>query len=117
MNHIKNTGYLYYKKYIQTKYGTVRGFLVIVPCFTGERCCEYGPHVLFVHQGNVCLGLAECCVGESSENIEAGFSLSFSVICVCFDRNAPVAYHYDCGGHVGVRYKCVVECYCGLGVA
>ena len=42
------------------------------PCsFRGEirlTCCvgvcEYGPDVLFVYQGNVFFGLAECCVGQ-----------------------------------------------------
>ena len=34
--------------------------------------CEYGPDVLFVYQGNVCFGSAECCVGGCSEDNEAG---------------------------------------------
>ena len=42
--------------------------------------CKYGPDVLFVHQGDVFFGLVECCVGECSEDIEAGFSLSVYVV-------------------------------------
>ena len=39
--------------------------------------CEYGPDVLFVHQGDVFFGLAKRCIGECSEDIEAGFGLVF----------------------------------------
>ena len=56
--------------------------------------CEYGADVLFEHQGNVLSRLAECCVGECSEDIEAGFSFSADV-CIY-------------GGRVGVGYGCVV---------
>ena len=46
--------------------------------------CEYEPDVLFVHQGDGFFGLAEFCVGECSEDIEAGvfFALVF-MLSVC----------------------------------
>ena len=42
--------------------------------------CEYGPGVLFVYQGDVFFGLAECCVGECSEDTKAGVCLSVYVL-------------------------------------
>ena len=76
--------------------------------------CEYGPDVLFVHQGNVFFGLAERCVGECSEDIEVSFSVSVYVVCMCLERHSIVVRLSKCGGRIGVGYGCVVECYCGL---
>ena len=67
--------------------------------------CEYGPDVLFVHQGNVFFGLAECCVGECLEDIETGFCLSVYVVVVWDERHVFVLYRSECGGRVGVRNK------------
>ena len=39
--------------------------------------CESEPDVLFVHQGDVFFGLAKRCIGECSEDIEAGFGSVF----------------------------------------
>ena len=44
--------------------------------------CEYRLDELFVNQGDVFFGLAECCVCDCSEDIEAGFCLSVHVVCV-----------------------------------
>ena len=57
---------------------------------------------------------AECCVGQCSGGIEAGFGLYFYVFYVCFERHAIVVCHSECGGRVGVGYGCDVESYCGL---
>ena len=76
--------------------------------------CEYGPDVLFGRLTNIFSGLADYCVGECSEDIEAGFSLSISVISVWDERHAFVMRHSVCGGRVGVGFGCVLECYCGL---
>ena len=59
-------------------------------------------------------GLAERCVGECLEDIEAGISLSVDVVCICFERHCPVVCHSECGGRVVVEYGCVIECYCWL---
>ena len=76
--------------------------------------CKYGPDVLFVHQGDVFFGLAECCVGECSEDIEAGFCLSVYFVYVGGESHVFVVCHSECGGRVSVGYGCVVECYCWL---
>ena len=77
--------------------------------------CEYGPDVLFVHQDDVFFGLAEYCVVECSEDIEAGFSDSVYVVCVWGESHFFfVICHSECGGRVSVGYGYVVECYCGL---
>ena len=76
--------------------------------------CEYWPDVLFVHQGNVFFRLSEGCVGECSEDIEAGFRFSVDVICVWFGCHCAVVSQSECGGPVGVGYWCVVKCYRGL---
>jgi len=55
---------------------------VRLPCWVGV--CEYRPDVLFVHQGDVFFGLAECCVSDGSEDIEAGFCHSVYVVCMIF---------------------------------
>ena len=74
--------------------------------------CWYGLDVLFVHQGNVFIGLSECCVGECFADIEAGSCLSVDVVCIWFESHSPVLCHSECGGRGGVVYSCVVECYC-----
>ena len=76
--------------------------------------CEYGPDVLFKHQSNVWFGLAECCVSECTEDIDAGFSLSVYVVSAWNELHVLVVCHSECGGRVGIGYGCVVECYCGL---
>ena len=76
--------------------------------------CKYGSDVLFVHQDNVFFGLAECCVGECSEAIEAGLSLTVYVVCVWDERHAFVVCHSECCDRFSVGYGCVVECYCRL---
>ena len=48
--------------------------------------CEYGPDILFVHQGDVFLGLVECCVGEYSEDFEAGFRICVYVYGLLVER-------------------------------
>ena len=72
--------------------------------------CKYGPDVLFVHQGDVFFGLAECCVGECSEDIKAGFCLSVYFVYVSGESHVFVVRHSECGGRVGEGYGCVVEC-------
>ena len=73
--------------------------------------CEYVPDVLFVHQGDVFFGLAKRCIGECSEDIEAGFHLRVYVVYVSGEFHFVVICHSECGGRVSVRYGCVVECY------
>ena len=72
--------------------------------------CEYGPDVLFVHQGNVFFGLAERCVGECSEDIEVGFSVSVYVVCICLKRHSIVLCLSECGGRIGVLSSVIVGC-------
>ena len=82
-------------------------YCVRLPCWVG----------VYEHdQCNVFLELAECCVGEYSEDIDAGYSLNVYVVCICFERHASFVCHSECGDRVGVGYGCVVECYCGLRV-
>ena len=85
---------------------------VRLPCWVAV--CEYGPDVLFVHQGDIFFGLAKCCVGECSEDTGAGFSLSGYVSSVWDERFAFVACHSECGSRGGLRCGSVVECFCGL---
>jgi len=63
---------------------------VQLPCWVGV--CEYQPDVLFVHQADVFFDLAECCVSECSEDIEAGFCLSVYVVCVRVESNFFLSY-------------------------
>ena len=72
--------------------------------------CEYGPDVLFVHHGKVFFGLAECCVSECSEDIEASLSLSVYVVSMWVEQHGSVVCHSECASCVGVGYGCVVEC-------
>ena len=76
--------------------------------------CEYEPDVQFVHQGNFFFGLAECCDGECSEDIEAGSSLRVYVVNVWDERHAFGVCHSESSGCVGVGYGYVVEGYSGL---
>ena len=48
---------------------------------------EYGPDVLFVHQGIIFFEIAKCCVVECSEDIKAGLCLSVYIICVLVKRH------------------------------
>ena len=68
---------------------------------------------MFVHQGDVFLGLAESCVGGCSEVVQSGFCFSVDVVSV-FECHSVIVSHSECGGHVGAVYGCVIECHCGL---
>ena len=52
---------------------------------------EYGHDVLFVHQGNVFFGLAECGLFDCSEDIEAGLTLGI-MLSVCVLNGIPLSY-------------------------
>ena len=90
----------------------VRFWCVRSPCWV--NVFDYGSDVMFVHQGNVFFGLAECYVVEWSGDIEAGFSLSVDVVCMCFEWHSPVVRHSVCCGRDGVGCGCVSEYYCVL---
>ena len=60
-------------------------FCIRLPCWVGVS--EYGPYVLFVHQSDVFFGLAECCIGVCSEDIEASLFLCVYVFGVRVESN------------------------------
>ena len=56
--------------------------LLLCPVAMLVGVCEYGLDVLFVHQGDVFFGLAECYIGECSEDVEADLCHGVYVVCV-----------------------------------
>ena len=68
-------------------------------CQAGLDVFEYVPDILFVHQADVFFGLAECCVGACSKDIEEAFCFCVYVFGVRvesnFSRMSP-----------GVRWAC-----------
>ena len=61
---------------------------VQLPCIVGV--CEYGPGVLFVHQGNDFLGLPENHAEKCLDDIQAGFHLCL-MLSVCNLKENPLS--------------------------
>ena len=60
------------------------------------------PDELFIHLGYILLGVAKGGVGQSSQDVQVGFSLCVDIPHVLRKCQAPVVRYAQCGGGVGV---------------